>query len=100
MAEGDLTVDSSVRTDDEIGQMAQALATARTALRSALLGVADRAGHLAGTASALASTAEAVTRETVLVTASTEHMTREIGAVTTSVLGAADGSAGMSGAIA
>ncbi len=100
MAEGDLTVDPGVRGHDEIGQMAAALSTARTALRATLGGVAERAGLLAGTATDLRSTAEVVTRETAEVSASTATMTREIRSVTSSVLSAADGSVEMSGSIA
>jgi len=100
MADGDLTVATRLRAHDEIGQMAEALDTARTALQLTLSGVADRAGRLAVTAADLARTAEVVTRETEQVTASTERMSREIQEVTASVLGAADGSVGMSSAIA
>ncbi len=100
MADGDLTVDSRLRSHDEIGQMADALDIARTALRRTLLGVAERSARLAGTAVHLAGTAEVVTRETALVTDSTDRMSRQIQTVTASVLGAADGSAAMTGSIA
>jgi len=100
MARGDLTVGTALSVHDEIGQMAEALETARSALRRTLGGVAERAGRLAGTATDLTRTAEGVTRETDQVTSATENMARQIDAVTSSVLGAADGSVEMSHSIA
>ncbi|GGC01760.1 methyl-accepting chemotaxis protein [Cellulomonas carbonis] len=61
MADGDLTVEADVRSRDEMGRMAQSLATAQASLRTTLAGVAERAGALSGTAQDLAGAATSVT---------------------------------------
>jgi methyl-accepting chemotaxis protein len=50
MANGDLTVGADVPGRDEIGQMAQDLATAQRALRTTMAGVAETAGTVAAAA--------------------------------------------------
>ncbi|WP_407344539.1 methyl-accepting chemotaxis protein [Pengzhenrongella phosphoraccumulans] len=55
MSDGDLTVSASVVGRDEIGAMAQALATAQESLRAMLAGVAGTAATVASAAAALAA---------------------------------------------
>jgi methyl-accepting chemotaxis protein len=85
MAEGDLTVEAEARSRDEIGDMAQALGTAQTALRATVGGVRDSAQAVAAAAeqlsaasSQVASGANETSVQAGVVAAAAEQVSRNV----------------------
>jgi methyl-accepting chemotaxis protein len=88
MAGGDLTVVADVRSRDEIGAMAQDLATAQHALRSTLSGVVNRSETLAAAAQQMSAANEQVaggareaSAQAGVVASAAEQVSRNVQAV-------------------
>ena len=85
MADGDLTVRAVVPGRDEIGAMAQALATAQDSLRAMLAGVAATAQSVSAAAAALAASntqvaagSDDTTAQAVVIAAAAEQVSRNV----------------------
>ncbi|MBU4215758.1 MAG: methyl-accepting chemotaxis protein, partial [Actinobacteria bacterium] len=88
MAGGDLTLTADVTSKDEVGQLAQALTTAQTALRATLAGVALTAGTVAAAAEKLATSnadvaagSQRTSAQAGVVAAASEQVSRNVQAV-------------------
>jgi methyl-accepting chemotaxis protein len=88
MAEGDLTVVSSVESNDETGRMAASLTRAQTALRETLAGVVETATGVAASAEQLtesngrvAGAAQETSAQAGVVAAAAEQVSRNVQAV-------------------
>ena len=88
LAGGDLTVDPKVSSRDEVGQMAQSLVTATTALRSTMTSVIEATGTIASASEELSASggqiaagSEETTAQAGVVAAAAEQVSRNVQAV-------------------
>jgi methyl-accepting chemotaxis protein len=85
MATGDLTVETGVRADDEVGQMAAALATAQASLREVLStvvasadAVAASSEELSASSAQISSSAEETSTQSGVVASAAEEVSRNV----------------------
>jgi methyl-accepting chemotaxis protein len=99
LANGDLTAEVRITSRDEVGQMAAALATARTSLRATITSIATSADELGAAAEHLSDSSSEITQQVTNSAAQASVVAQTADSASTSINNVTDGAAAMTGAI-
>jgi len=99
MADGDLTVEAGVRSQDEVGRMAESLEQARSGIRSLISAVSGSAAAVAAAAEEMSATSNAISGSADEAAQQAQEVSHAAGAVSENVHVVARGSKEMEASI-